>query len=646
MFSSGKTVQLVAFLAGLHYSQALFKANTTSSLASTSPFLLPPTLILAPATIMTQWLREFHTWYPELRVLVLHDSVQAHHGQSKEAVVEKLFTSAHVLITTYECARLYRHLLLHREWGYTVLDEGHKIRNPDAAITLTCKQLLSTHRLILTGAPIQNNLVELWSLFDFIFPGKLGTLPVFEDEFCVAEGTLVTLADGTSVPIEEVQVGAYVLSYYAAGLAVGETEGLTARRVDAVMDRGHRPCVELLFSDKRTLVCTPDHRIRTADSRWVTAGELLVGVDKVAVGDDPDVYRSIDKAAYSVRREAKVLPLFHVRLVSRRHVGLAHVYDLSVPSPQGEDSRSFTANGVIAHNCFPIHQGGYTNASTTQVQAAYRCASVLRDLINPYVLRRQKADVAAHLPKKTEQVLFVNLSPTQRDIYKAFLASEAVQETIDGRGSLFKAIHILRKITNHPDLLELKEAVGAMGQRKVNARKVEPRDMPDYGAVERSGKMQVVEQILQVWHKEGHRVLLFTQTRQMLDIVERFISPLYSYHRIDGMTSIRTRLPLIDSFNSDPSVFLFLLTTKAGGLGVNLTGADRVLLFDPDWNPSTDLQARERSWRIGQRKEVTVYRLIVRGTIEEKIYHRQIFKQFLTKSHPTPHSIPHTPHPP
>ena len=379
--------------------------------------------------------------------------------------MDKLFASAHVLITTYECARLYRHLLLHREWGYAVLDEGHKIRNPDAAITLTCKQLLSTHRLILTGAPIQNNLVELWSLFDFIFPGKLGTLPVFEDEFV-----------------------------------------------------------------------------------------------------------------------------------------------------------------------FPINQGGYTNASTTQVQAAYRCASVLRDLINPYVLRRQKADVAAHLPKKTEQVLFVNLSPVQREIYKEFLASEAVQETIDGRGSLFKAIHILRKITNHPDLLELKEAVGAMGQRKVSARKVEPRDMPDYGAIERSGKMQVVEQILQVWHKEGHRVLLFTQTRQMLDIIERFIAPLYSYHRIDGLTSIRTRLPLIDSFNSDPSIFIFLLTTKAGGLGVNLTGADRVLLFDPDWNPSTDLQARERSWRIGQRKEVTVYRLIVRGTIEEKIYHRQIFKQFLTKS--------------
>ncbi|KAH8036258.1 hypothetical protein HPB51_021929 [Rhipicephalus microplus] len=80
----------------------------------------------------------------------------------------------------------------------------------------------------------------------------------------------------------------------------------------------------------------------------------------------------------------------------------------------------------------------------------------------------------------------------------------------------------------------------------------------------------------------------------------------------------------------DPSVFVFLLTTRVGGLGVNLTGADRVVIYDPDWNPSTDTQARERAWRIGQRRDVTIYRLLTAGTIEEKIYHRQIFKQFLT----------------
>merc|ERR1712151_881 len=99
---------------------------------------------------------------------------------------------------------------------------------------------------------------------------------------------------------------------------------------------------------------------------------------------------------------------------------------------------------------------------------------------------------------------------------------------------------------------------------------------------------------------------------------------------MDGTTAINKRQQLVDKFNETEDIKVFCLTTRVGGLGLNLTGADRVILYDPDWNPSTDLQAQERSWRIGQQKEVIVYRLITSGTIEEKIYNRQIFKQFLT----------------
>ncbi|KAL3181663.1 hypothetical protein MRX96_008480 [Rhipicephalus microplus] len=131
----------------------------------------------------------------------------------------------------------------------------------------------------------------------------------------------------------------------------------------------------------------------------------------------------------------------------------------------------------------------------------------------------------------------------------------------------------------------------------------------------------------------------------MLVILERFVQDQgYNYMVMTGATPIASRQPFINKFNGqgplkclkmrvsqqDPSVFVFLLTTRVGGLGVNLTGADRVVIYDPDWNPSTDTQARERAWRIGQRRDVTIYRLLTAGTIEEKIYHRQIFKQFLT----------------
>lgn len=160
---------------------------------------------------------------------------------------------------------------------------------------------------------------------------------------CLAEGSLVSLANGTSVPIEEVEVGDAVLSYYRDTLASGQTqmEGLIGRQVDAVMRYGPKPCVELRFDDGRTLVCTPDHRIRTADCRWVSADKLVVGRDEVAV--------SVEYVHSTARGE--LLPLSHVQLVGRRDVGLRPVYDLSVPSPQGEECRSFVANTVVCHNC-------------------------------------------------------------------------------------------------------------------------------------------------------------------------------------------------------------------------------------------------------------------------------------------------------
>ncbi|VDP49843.1 unnamed protein product [Schistosoma margrebowiei] len=177
--------------------------------------------------------------------------------------------------------------------------------------------------------------------------------------------------------------------------------------------------------------------------------------------------------------------------------------------------------------------------------------------------------------------------------------------------------------------------------------------------------MLVVASLLKNWYDQGHKVLLFSQSRrhafyqsskvhflaytlffdQMLTLLERLVQLMkFSYLRMDGTTPVSQRHELIRRFNyrstSDSEkidrtsdqldIFLFLLTTRVGGLGVNLTSANRVLIYDPDWNPTTDLQARERAWRIGQSRDVVIYRLLTSGTIEEKIYHRQIFKQFLT----------------
>lgn len=186
-----------------------------------------------------------------------------------------------------------------------------------------------------------------------------------------------------------------------------------------------------------------------------------------------------------------------------------------------------------------------------------------------------KADVSAQLPKKTEHVLFCSLTEEQRSVYRAFLASSEVEQILDGSRNSLYGIDVMRKICNHPDLLEREHS----------------HSNPDYGNPERSGKLKVVAQVLKVWKDQGHRVLLFAQTQQMLDILENFLTVNgYEYRRMDGLTPVKHRMALIDEFNNSNEVFVFILTTKVGGLGTNLTGANRVIIYDPDWNPSTDMQ--------------------------------------------------------
>lgn len=457
----GKTVQVISFLAGLHYSKKLTK----------------PIIVVCPATVMQQWVNEFHRWWPPLRVSILHTSgsgmldvkreerieddleemeyrkekTLSKSAKSAKRIVDKVARDGHVLVTTYSGLQTYAELLIPTEWEYAVLDEGHKIRNPNTAITIYCKELRTHNRLILSGTPMQNNLTELWSLFDFIFPMRLGTLVDFRNQFEI-----------------------------------------------------------------------------------------------------------------------------------------------------------------------PIKQGGYANASNLQVETAMKCAETLKDAISPYLLQRFKIDVAADLPKKSERVLFCKLTKLQLENYQSFLNSEEMRSILEGKRQALYGVDILRKICNHPDLVEHKTLSKRTGYA--------------YGSGAKSGKMQVVKALLEIWKRNGHKTLLFAQHRIMLDILQEFVEGMdgFQYRRMDGNTSIKDRQDLVDEFNNNPDIHVFLLTTKVGGLGVNLTGANRVIIYDPDWNPSTDIQARERAWRLGQKREVEIYRLMTAGTIEEKIYHRQIFKQFLT----------------
>lgn len=188
------------------------------------------------------------------------------------------------------------------------------------------------------------------------------------------------------------------------------------------------------------------------------------------------------------------------------------------------------------------------------------------------------------MPNKNEQVLFCKLTDYQKQVYQEYLKSKDVAEIIKGTNKMFVGLVNLRKISNHPDLF-----TNGPKQFIDKDNKIKDDDDDYYGNYKRSGKMKVLNSLLKQWYKQKHKVLLFTQGRQMLDIIEKYIKiKEYSYLVMDGSTSVNQRPQLIKQFNNDPDIFIFLLTTRVGGLGVNLTGADRIIIFDPDWNPSID----------------------------------------------------------
>ena len=513
----GKTIQVASYLGSMAASRKVKSI-----------------LIISPATMLQHWLKEMAKWAPGVRRILIHQSGDAPNFQSnilyntmgqrkvtsrllhdasewlKTARRNRLFEiidesdldtrdpssfcgTAYAFITTFENVRRNEEIWTNHRWSYVVIDEAQKIRNPNADVTLVCKRLKTPHRLALSGTPIQNDLRELWSIFDFVFPGRLGTLPAFETEFGV-----------------------------------------------------------------------------------------------------------------------------------------------------------------------PIKRGGYSNASPMQVQLAYRCALLLKDLINPYLLRRLKKDIkeVQRMPGKKEQVLFCRLSDQQRSMYEAFLRSDYVKSVFRGSAQLLGAITVMRKICNHPDLvsdpdddsmapflqndlwysseMRAKEREGSKSSSSDDESAEEGEEETteeDRLMIQRSGKMEILAKILPVWKKQGHRVLIFCQWKKMLDIIMNFVvSKGWKFGRLDGNTNVASRQRLVDTFNSDESYFGMLCTTRTGGVGLNLVGADRIILYDPDWNPQTDAQARERAWRFGQKREVTVFRMICAGTVEEKIYQRQIFKTAISNS--------------
>ncbi|XP_078123315.1 chromodomain-helicase-DNA-binding protein 4a isoform X6 [Sander vitreus] len=251
----------------------------------------------------------------------------------------------------------------------------------------------------------------------------------------------------------------------------------------------------------------------------------------------------------------------------------------------------------------------------------------LHDMLGPHMLRRLKADVFKHMPSKTELIVRVELSPMQKKYYKFILTKNFEALNTKGGGnqvSLLNVVMDLKKCCNHPYLFPA---------AAIEAPKM-PNGMYDGNALTKAaGKLLLLQKMMRKLKDGGHRVLIFSQMTKMLDLLEDFLeNEGYKYERIDGGITGGMRQEAIDRFNAPGAPqFAFLLSTRAGGLGINLATADTVVIYDSDWNPHNDIQAFSRAHRIGQNKKVMIYRFVTKASVEERI--TQVAKKKMMLTH-------------
>lgn len=414
----GKTLQTISFLGYLRYVKQI-----------EGPFL-----IIVPKSTLDNWRREFLKWTPNVNVLVLHGDKDARASIVRNIILQARFD---VLITSYEMVIREKNALKRLAWQYIVIDEAHRIKNEQSALSQIIRLFYSKNRLLITGTPLQNNLHELWALLNFLLPDIFGDSAIFDDWF--------------------------------------------------------------------------------------------------------------------------------------------------------EQNNSEQDQEIVVQQ--------------------------LHSVLNPFLLRRVKADVEKSLLPKIETNVYVGMTDMQIQWYKSLLEKDidAVNGAVgkrEGKTRLLNIVMQLRKCCNHPYLFEGAEPG--------------PPYTTDEHLIFNAGKMIILDKLLKRLKEKGSRVLIFSQMSRLLDILEDYCYFRdFEYCRIDGSTSHEERIEAIDDFNEpDSEKFVFLLTTRAGGLGINLVTADTVVLFDSDWNPQADLQAMDRAHRIGQKKQVHVYRFVTENAIEEKVIER------------------------
>ena len=307
----------------------------------------------------------------------------------------------------------------------------------------------------------------------------------------------------------------------------------------------------------------------------------------------------------------------------------------------------------------PILRGREPSATKKEKEKMDKKQKEMSTIVNEFILRRVNTLNAQHLPPKLVQVVCCKMTDMQQNIYNHLIGSKAVQQITDGKQvNCLSSIQMLMKLCNHPSLIAAEDPNAGGSGRNVGRVRVSYAEETKSSAApgadgvnqflpylpgrkgaqpvcpEWSGKMFVLYRLMKEMRRPGNgndKIVIVSNYTQTLDLIGRMCNENnWGFCRLDGSIGMKKRQKMVDEFNNPSGKLVaFLLSSKAGGCGLNLIGGNRLVLFDPDWNPAVDKQAAARCWRDGQKKRCFTYRFLTAGSVEEKIYQRQLSKEGL-----------------
>lgn len=644
----GKTIMTIALLAHLACEKGIWG----------------PHLIVVPTSVMLNWETEFLKWCPAFKILT-------YFGSAKERKLKRQgwlkLNSFHVCITTYRLVIQDSKVFKRKKWKYLILDEAHLIKNWKSQRWQTLLNFNSKRRILLTGTPLQNDLMELWSLMHFLMPHIFQSHQEFKDWFC---NPISGMVEGQEKVNKEVVDRLHnVLRPFLLRRLKRDVEKQLPMKHEHVIYCRLSKRQRNLYED---FIASSETQATLANANFFGMISIIMQLRKVC--NHPDLFEgrpivsSFDMAGIDIQLCSSVCSILSPEPVSRvdlKDMGFlfthldysmtswesGEVKALATPSNSIEEraglvrieeigfaskNRKVHGSNVFEEIRKAILEERLKEAKERAAAIAWwnslRCerkpqySTTLRELVRVdhpvYDIHRHKANPLSYA--YSTKLAEIVLSPVERfhkmiELVESFMfaipaarAPPPVCWCSKSGSSVFLLPTYKQKCTNvlSPLLSHFRPAIV---RRQVY--------FPDRRLIQFDcGKLQELAILLRKLKSEGHRALIFTQMTKMLDVLEAFINLYgYTYMRLDGSTQPEERQTLMQRFNTNPKIFLFILSTRSGGVGINLVGADTVIFYDSDWNPAMDQQAQDRCHRIGQTREVHIYRLISESTIEENI---------------------------